>query len=121
MNYIYAVAVLDTEGKYLGSRFMHYNTSIMTHFPSNWTLKFEGQTIISGDTPEDLYMPKNDTSYTVLVNPDSSEIDIELEESYHKEYRQRSGLGYWLCRLSDSTGADWMSNSSEEDQENDVE
>jgi hypothetical protein len=44
-------------------------------------------------------MTKNDISYTVMMSHDSSETDNEVEESYHREYRQRSGLGYWLYSL----------------------
>ena len=77
MQYIFGVAVVDTEGETLRTRYMHYNTPILTEFPSDWILEFEDKTIVAGDTPDSLGMTKNDISYTVLVNTDCSKTDTK--------------------------------------------
>ena len=77
MQYIFGVAVVDTEGKTLRTMYMHYNTPILTEFPSDWILEFEGRKIVVGDTPDSLGMLKNDVSYTVLVNTDCSKTDTK--------------------------------------------
>jgi len=76
MQYIFGVAVVDTGGETLRTRFMHYNEPILSSFPSDWILEFEGRTIVAGDTPYSLGMRKNDVSYTVLVNPDAFKTDM---------------------------------------------
>ena len=76
MQYIFGVAVVDTGGEILRTRFLHYNEPILTSFPSDWILEFEGRKIVAGDTPDSVGMPKNDVSYTVLVNPDAFKTDM---------------------------------------------